>query len=249
MRSLDPIAKQIGAFAEAAASAGGRAELREQICAHLIRSLRLDAGVIWTVPESLDAATTFGCSARSIWERYFNNRERYAADLLPLFQAVSREGVVNQRRFGRRMFERLDFYGEIVRPLGAHSVLTAMLGVRGRGLAIMQVARTGRTPEFGDRDAAFLKQMLPVLSLGEALHDESRPAPPLIASAEALSARERDIVSYVALGFTNRQIALALGTSPHTVHSQMKNIFRKMDVSTRAELVGRTVGPGQPSGA
>jgi hypothetical protein len=51
---------------------------------------------------------------------------------------------------------------------------------------------------FDDRDTAFLQRLLPVISLGEALHDESRAAPPLRPSVDLLSPRERDIVSYVA---------------------------------------------------
>jgi len=53
-----------------------------------------------------------------------------------------------------------------------------------------------------------------------------------------LTRRERDIVDLVALGYTNGEIGAALGTSRLTVRNQLANVFRKVGVSTRAELVG-----------
>jgi len=53
-----------------------------------------------------------------------------------------------------------------------------------------------------------------------------------------ISPREREIASYLRLGYTNAEIALALGTSPNTVRNQLSGLFRKVGASTRAELVG-----------
>jgi DNA-binding NarL/FixJ family response regulator len=52
-----------------------------------------------------------------------------------------------------------------------------------------------------------------------------------------LSAREEDIVGLVADGLTNRQIAEHLKLSEHTVKNYLFNVFEKLGVSTRVELV------------
>lgn len=52
-----------------------------------------------------------------------------------------------------------------------------------------------------------------------------------------LSAREREIVVWVAQGLTNRQIAERAFVSENTVRQHLKRIFRKLDVHNRAQLV------------
>jgi DNA-binding CsgD family transcriptional regulator len=50
------------------------------------------------------------------------------------------------------------------------------------------------------------------------------------------------LVGYLQLGLTNREIALACGTSPNTVRNQLAALFRKAEVSTRTELVAWVLG-------
>jgi DNA-binding CsgD family transcriptional regulator len=49
----------------------------------------------------------------------------------------------------------------------------------------------------------------------------------------ALTEREREVLSLVAAGETNRQIATALGISEHTVARHLSNIFDKLSVTSR----------------
>jgi DNA-binding CsgD family transcriptional regulator len=51
--------------------------------------------------------------------------------------------------------------------------------------------------------------------------------------ASGLSARERQVLSLIAAGKTNREIAAELGISEHTVARHISNIFTKIGVSTR----------------
>ncbi|MES2634785.1 MAG: XrtB/PEP-CTERM-associated transcriptional regulator EpsA [Pseudomonadota bacterium] len=53
----------------------------------------------------------------------------------------------------------------------------------------------------------------------------------------ALSGRERQIMSWVALGKTNPEIGSILSISEFTVKNHMKNIFCKLDVTNRAQAV------------
>ena len=56
---------------------------------------------------------------------------------------------------------------------------------------------------------------------------------------DPLTARERDILTMIGKGLSNKRIARALMISPETVKSHVKSIFLKLAVSTRAEAVFR----------
>lgn len=52
---------------------------------------------------------------------------------------------------------------------------------------------------------------------------------------ENLSKRETDVLSYVARGYTNKEIAEALGLSTETVHGYLKTVYTKLHVRSRTE--------------
>jgi PAS domain S-box-containing protein len=54
-----------------------------------------------------------------------------------------------------------------------------------------------------------------------------------------LTATERRIARYLVNGFTSKEIALAVGSSPRTVEVHRANMIRKMGVRNSAELVSR----------
>ena len=52
-----------------------------------------------------------------------------------------------------------------------------------------------------------------------------------------LSRMERRVLRLLRRGCTERRVAQQLNRSPHTVHVHVKNIYRKMDVNCRAQLL------------
>jgi DNA-binding NarL/FixJ family response regulator len=62
---------------------------------------------------------------------------------------------------------------------------------------------------------------------------------------DLLSARERQVVQYLAAGMTNREIAESLGLSRHTVKNYLFRIFDKLGVSSRTELLYLTMSRAQ----
>jgi DNA-binding CsgD family transcriptional regulator len=68
-----------------------------------------------------------------------------------------------------------------------------------------------------------------------------------------LSEREHEIAELVALALTNRQIAVRVSRSPHTVNYHLRQIFRKLGVVSRVELVAllrrRDAGHGNAAAA
>ena len=61
---------------------------------------------------------------------------------------------------------------------------------------------------------------------------------------EALTPRESEVLQQLALGLTNKQIALALGMSEHTAKYHISSIYSKLGVLNRAEAVREGVRRG-----
>jgi len=64
------------------------------------------------------------------------------------------------------------------------------------------------------------------------------------AIVEPLSEREIEVLSCIADGLSNREIALQLTISLTTVKTHTRNIYRKLDVNRRTQAVakGKSVG-------
>ena len=59
-------------------------------------------------------------------------------------------------------------------------------------------------------------------------------------SEALLSARETEILRWVAMGKTNPEIGSILGISVFTVKNHVQRILRKLDVTNRTQAVGKT---------
>jgi DNA-binding NarL/FixJ family response regulator len=59
-----------------------------------------------------------------------------------------------------------------------------------------------------------------------------------------LTQREQDILSMLGKGFSNKELAQVLGVSADTVKTHVKNLFRKLEVSDRAEAVREAIHRG-----
>jgi DNA-binding CsgD family transcriptional regulator len=62
----------------------------------------------------------------------------------------------------------------------------------------------------------------------------------------ALTAREAEVMAWVARGKTNRDVAEILGMSPRTVNKHLEHIYEKLGVETRtaaAAAAQRQLGP------
>ncbi len=69
----------------------------------------------------------------------------------------------------------------------------------------------------------------------------SRPAEiaAIVGAAHRLTRRETEVVVLAAAGSSNREIASALGMSPHTVGDHLKHVFTKLGVATRGEMTSK----------
>ena len=100
---------------------------------------------------------------------------------------------------------------------------------------------------FTDRERDLLEIARPHLAnlyrLGVAA-DRVREVPADLQSdvaAVPLTAREREVLDWVAAGKTNRDIAAILGASPRTVEKHLERIYEKLGVETRTAAAMRAV--------
>jgi DNA-binding NarL/FixJ family response regulator len=91
-----------------------------------------------------------------------------------------------------------------------------------------------------------LKDMLPteVVDAVRVVHRGQRVIPPTVAGLLAeytprveLTAREREVLEYVARGYSNHDIAQAIGRTDETVKIHLKRVFEKLGAAGRTEAV------------
>lgn len=185
-----------------------------------------------------------------------------SAECLELLPAARRAGgvVIDSEWFGARL-ERLVYYDTIMRPHQGRTTLMAFLECQGTLSGELIIGRCRGSSTFSERDVQALRCLVPVLSLsrhaylGGSAHAACGQvvAPPLGSAPHlvVLTAREREVLGYLHLGYTNQQIGLALGSAPRTVRNQLSGVYRKLGISTRAEAVAwglghSPVGAGRP---
>lgn len=82
-------------------------------------------------------------------------------------------------------------------------------------------------------------------TIGASLRGEPPPRPGLPSPLPPnLSPRMRQTLQRLLAGDSEKQIAVHLGLSRHTVHVYVKAIYKSFDVQSRGELLARFVQPG-----
>jgi DNA-binding NarL/FixJ family response regulator len=61
---------------------------------------------------------------------------------------------------------------------------------------------------------------------------------------EPLTSREKEVLQLMAEGLANKQIALSLGISEHTVKFHLSSLYAKLNVSSRTEAIKIGLGRG-----
>jgi DNA-binding CsgD family transcriptional regulator len=158
----------------------------------------------------------------------------------PAFRAAAKTGgvIIDSEVFGKDL-ERFSYYDRIMRRVRGTTTLIAFLSRDGRFTQKIGLGRVQGNRPFGERDRALLASLVPTLTLAYAALEPHAPPDPIWTTRfEQLTARERQVVSYLAHGYTNEQIGVALGTRPRTIRNQLSSAYEKLGVASRAEAVG-----------
>lgn len=104
---------------------------------------------------------------------------------------------------------------------------------------IFNFHRPASAPDFSDLELA--RSRLVAACLRGQAHGpgptETLSGPQAADSLSGLTAREHDVVIAVAQGLANKQIADTLGISPRTVENHLRNIYEKLHINTRTQLL------------
>jgi ATP/maltotriose-dependent transcriptional regulator MalT len=123
----------------------------------------------------------------------------------------------------------------------AHLVRSAVLAFQDDSLAVLAIVISQIFVERGAGLGALLTE-----AHGRTETFESASVPGSVdgsrqpgIGSDAITARERDVLSMIGQGHSNKRIARSLEISPETVKSHVKHIFSKLDVATRSAAVSR----------
>jgi DNA-binding NarL/FixJ family response regulator len=119
---------------------------------------------------------------------------------------------------------------EVCEEIHQVSPKTRVLLISGAGIISPNVARTAGAAGFISKDWSAVDVVRAVrrVSQGQEVFAEAPLDSPL-------SDREQEVLSLIATGSTNKEIAVQLHLSPHTVKEHTSAIYRKLGVRNRAE--------------
>lgn len=178
-----------------------------------------------------------------------SNADRYWPCRIRINRLAQRAGgvVSDEDVLSERTREAMPFYNEVTRGLGIRSVAVCIMGLAGRTRRSMYLGRLSRGSRFDD-ELPVLAAAKGILALGAEVH-EPRVVTRRDPAASDLTSRERQVLTLVCRGLTNREVAAAFTSSPRTVKNQVASILAKTGTSNRTELAARFADdrPG-PSG-
>jgi DNA-binding CsgD family transcriptional regulator len=172
-------------------------------------------------------------------KRYVDEADRYQPDLVKCGQMIRKDGIyIDNDVFTSNERRELAFYAEIIRPQGISSQLIIGTYFHGTYRGAFYLSRHGPVTRFRSSTVERIRPIIPSLALVEVAASTSKPpAHASITPQESiLGMREREVARLAVRGLETKEIAALLGTSPATVRNQLHVIYRKLDVSNRAEL-------------
>lgn len=127
----------------------------------------------------------------------------------------------------RRQRSTLEYNDAVWRPHGIDDALRTWLPVRPGRARSIYLERSGKN--YTDRERALLQLLRPHLARIQVNAQSRRRTRP----SWSLTAREAEVLGWVARGATNAEIASVLHISPLTVRKHLEHIFEKLGVRTR----------------
>lgn len=142
------------------------------------------------------------------------------------------EGLVTTPKVWRVICPRADHWHVMAGPIIDRGQLVGAVGcTRDRSMSA-----------FDTQDLADLSAICLHLSLWNSQQHERQPEREIL--KHRITDREWQIAELVALGKTNAEIGKALWITENSVKQALKRMFRKLEVSSRAELVAQLIGKG-----
>ena len=147
-----------------------------------------------------------------------------------------------------RLYQPVDAFTNIV------DSLCLCVPLETAGWAMICLLRCGEQKSFTDPLISTLDRFKPsiantidraIATLGpveigsEACEEISQPTDSPETLIAKLTPTERTVLHFLQAGITEREIGNQMHRSPHTIHVHVKNIYRKLDVSSRSQLMDK----------
>lgn len=245
VRNLDAIERRLGRIAEVAMMSATRSAFRSTIMQELDSDLGLDflhMGSFCLERQIFDVQAR-GFDYGSILEGHEHKAMSELAE--QELQALrSRVFMPVESLFSQRRRTRLTGLRNYLDPLKVSSSTAHIWGNR-TYVGVFMAGRRRHAQLLGPSELERISAIMPQIKLGDAflaLRDaasEEREVPSFQVWAldVGLSGAERAVAELTIRGLRNREIAQLLGISIYTVRNQLSAVFKKANVSTRAELV------------
>jgi two-component system, NarL family, nitrate/nitrite response regulator NarL len=149
---------------------------------------------------------------------------------------------------GREGLDGVTVLAEI--GLRAPKVRVIVLSGTSISSAVLKCRRSGAKAFLrkGEVDANALSQVIRRVMNGESVFpDDTAPSHQTMLIHSGLSARELEVLGYIAAGADNLQIAAYLGITERTVKAHVSSLYGKMNVENRVQLALAAQQAGIPS--
>lgn len=209
----------------------------------LMRLLRADhyGSYVWSEQQQMFServAINLPDSFLRKYEEYYQFRDPVSSIL-----RTRPEPTVLTQVMPQREFMRSEIYNDFARQEDAHWGMWLHVDVPGQGSSDLRFTRGKSQPDFGANEIALLTLIRPAFRaalsppvVGRSSDAPSaRPADPAI----GLTPRESTIAHFVAEGLPDKAIAELVGISLTTVRTHLRQVFRKVQVTSRVQLARR----------
>jgi DNA-binding CsgD family transcriptional regulator len=207
---------------------------RERALAAASADLDADVALFATVDAGRPDWSSLGMGP--VQARLARSWSHYGREIAAVQQAAREAGVATDRRVLGGGLERTRLFREIMAPLGGQESLILVPELRGRKIGFLMLGRTHRR-RFSDAELARARLLGPATAVSWVALAATCPGPSS-PQALGLTGRKRELLEYLELGYTTREIAMACGTSTFTVRNQLSALYRALGVSNRAEAAG-----------
>jgi DNA-binding CsgD family transcriptional regulator len=179
----------------------------------------------WPTPEEEEVVGD-GVADDPFWTHYWD----CDAVSYPTLSGDTRSVTTISDFYSQRQWRSTGMYADVLSGI-EHRIMVCLAAPAGRERRLLLFRSSG--PDFDERDRLLLWLVRPHLDeLYQEMHRRSLPVP-------ALTARQHEILTFVARGLSNKEIAAELGLSAATVRTHLERVFRQLGVTTRTGAVAK----------
>lgn len=136
------------------------------------------------------------------------------------------------------------FYRDFLQPFDLDFAAGIVLAKNAAFLGALTLFRVNNKENFSERDMAILETFLPHLEKRFLLHAQNSYDSKKMANEShflkndyEMTRREIEIMGYIYSGYKNNDIAALLNIAPNTVKKHLTNIYSKLEITSKTELL------------